>query len=75
MSNRHREALLGVSAEVTLGKDASLLRYRDEKGRVLVTRQIKGLQYGDALQIPFYGDVTVTVAEECQKCEKEINNG
>lgn len=73
MSDIHGQVLIGVSAEVILDKGTSLLRHRDEEGRVLVTRQIQGVQYGDAIQIPFYGDVEVVVTEECRKCEEGID--
>lgn len=66
------KVLLGVSAEVILDKEATLIRYRDEKGRVLATQLVQGVQYGDAITIPFYGDVTMSFEEECRECNRDI---
>jgi len=61
--------LIGVSAEVILDRDACLIRYRDDSGAVIVTRQAPGLDYGDSVTIPFYGDVAVDCDVRCSECE------
>jgi len=60
--------LLGVSAEVIIDRDACQIRYRDEAGEVLVTRNIPRLEDGDAITIPFYADVSVDYNVTCREC-------
>jgi len=57
--------LLGVIVEVIPDKNSTLLRYRDESGKVLVEKLISGVRYGDSIEIPFYGDVDVSSQLHC----------
>jgi len=58
--------LLGVSAQVILGRDVSIIKYKGGDGKVLARRVIPGVRYGDAINIPFYADVSIAVNELCR---------
>jgi len=60
--------LLGISAQVIVDRSCAVIRYKGADGETLVEVFVGGVEYGDHINIPFYGDVSATVDESCEEC-------